>query len=492
MNRRDFLMTTAGIAAAATAPFTRLPALAQSAAPSGGAPTSLKAVKRVLDINGKPASVFGLVRDNGAPGLMLEPGAGFDVALSNELSDSTLVHWHGLTPPWPMDGVPDMPAPLMKPGETRRYNFAVADAGTYWMHAHTLQEQNLLAAPLIVRAAGDAGKDEQEVIVLLHDFSFTPAEELLARLKAAGGPMSKNMSGMSKGATMGNMANMGHMMGGMTQGQGMTGMGKMDLNDIQYDAFLANDRTLSDPEVIRVEANGRLRLRIINGATATAFTIDTGRLRGRLIAVDGQDVAPVAGSSFPIAMGQRLDIRLDLPKEGGAFPVLALREGARERAGILLATPSAQIAKIPVLGARNGPVVGLELEGALTAARHFPPRVPDRRYAVTLAGDMAGYAWSIEGGDALTVKSGEHVEIAMRNMSMMTHPMHLHGHHFQVVGINGRAIRGAVRDTVAVPPMASVTIAFDATNPGRWAFHCHHLYHMATGMMSFVNYDGVA
>ncbi len=50
------------------------------------------------------------------------------------------------------------------------------------MHAHTLQEQALLAAPLIVRTAEDRMGDEQEVVILLHDFSFTPAEELLARL----------------------------------------------------------------------------------------------------------------------------------------------------------------------------------------------------------------------------------------------------------------------------------------------------------------------
>jgi FtsP/CotA-like multicopper oxidase with cupredoxin domain len=79
----------------------------------------------------------------------------------------------------------------------------------------------------------------------------------------------------------------------------------------------------------------------------------------------------------------------------------------------------------------------------------------------------------------------------MHNLSMMTHPMHLHGHHFQVVGIDGKPLQGAVRDTVAVPPMASVTIAFDAANLGMWAFHCHHLYHMATGMMAFVAYEGV-
>jgi FtsP/CotA-like multicopper oxidase with cupredoxin domain len=73
---------------------------------------------------------------------------------------------------------------------------------------------------------------------------------------------------------------------------------------------------------------------------------------------------------------------------------------------------------------------------------------------------------------------------------MMGHPIHLHGHHFQVVAIDGKRLSGAVRDTVWLPPMREVTVAFDAGNPGTWAFHCHHLYHMATGMMTVVEYVG--
>jgi FtsP/CotA-like multicopper oxidase with cupredoxin domain len=48
-----------------------------------------------------------------------------------------------------------------------------------------------------------------------------------------------------------------------------------------------------------------------------------------------------------------------------------------------------------------------------------------------------------------------------------------------------------VRDTILVPPMTSVVVAFDANNPGRWPLHCHHFYHMATGMMAYVAYEGV-
>jgi FtsP/CotA-like multicopper oxidase with cupredoxin domain len=109
---------------------------------------------------------------------------------------------------------------------------------------------------------------------------------------------------------------------------------------------------------------------------------------------------------------------------------------------------------------------------------------------------MAGYRWGLEqagaaGGGPLQVRHGERVEIVLRNRTMMSHPMHLHGHHFQVVAIDGERLPGAKRDTVLVPPRAQITIAFEADNPGRWAFHCHNLYHMAVGMMTTVAYDGI-
>ena len=498
MNRRDFFSTTmTGLAGAAAASFFRTPAWAEEPSPATAATTVIKATTRSLDINGKAASVYGLVQRNGTPGLTMNAGDNFDVALHNELPDPTLIHWHGLLPPWPMDGVPDTPAPLLKSGEARGYLFRVADGGTYWMHAHTLQEQNLLAAPLIVHDPKDTGEEDREVVILLHDFSFTPAEELLARLTKGGSKSGMSMGGMGNDGMAELMAGMSHndvmkhmaQMRGTMEGMRPVGMtGRMDLNDIDYDAYLANDRTLDDPEVIRVEAPDHVRLRIINGAAATNFTIDTGLLHGELIAVDGQDVAPVGGAMFPIAMGQRLDIRLAVPKEGGAFPVLALREGGLERTGIVLASANAKVAKLAVKGASKGPVVTLGLETLLRATHPLVAKPVDRSRDALLTGNMASYSWEVQNGDIHSIKTGERIEITMHNLSMMMHPMHLHGHHFQVVGINGNPVRGAVRDTVAVPPMSTVTIAFDANNPGKWAFHCHHLYHMASGMMAFVQY----
>lgn len=105
----------------------------------------LSVVSRSLDIKKRSAKVFGLVDAHGRPGLSFIEGQIFKVKLANELAEPTLIHWHGLRPPYEQDGVPGMPAPMLKAGQTRDYDFPVGAAGTHWMHAHTLQEQNLLA-----------------------------------------------------------------------------------------------------------------------------------------------------------------------------------------------------------------------------------------------------------------------------------------------------------------------------------------------------------
>tara|TARA_R110002020_G_scaffold25225_5_gene82107 strand:- start:354 stop:1733 length:1380 start_codon:yes stop_codon:yes gene_type:complete len=457
MKRRQFVTGLIAGAAALSVP----PAFLRSvyaAQPSTSTPLSI--VRRTIEVNGRAASVFGLQQADGSTGLRLRADELFKVRLRNETDEQTIIHWHGLTPPWPSDGVPDAPLPLINASMERIFEFPLETPGTHWMHAHTLQEQMLLAAPLIVEDPADDGRDEQEVVILLHDFSFTSPEELLA--------------GLARPADA--MAPMDH--GGMA----------MDLNDIEYDAYLANDRTLDDPEVVNVELGGRIRVRIINGATATAFTIDLGAINGQLVAVDGQNIEPVGGRRFPISMGQRLDIRLELPSEGGPFPILALREGSAHRTGVILQPPGSQIAKMASQGTEDGPVLDLALEADLRAIAPLPIRVADKSFEMTLNGEMAKYQWSLGLQQPIMAVSGDRIEVTMTNMSMMAHPMHLHGHHFQVVAIDGKRIVGAVRDTVLIPPRRAVTIAVDASNPGQWAFHCHHLYHMATGMMSTFGY----
>jgi FtsP/CotA-like multicopper oxidase with cupredoxin domain len=66
---------------------------------------------------------------------------------------------------------------------------------------------------------------------------------------------------------------------------------------------------------VRVDRCGRVRLRIINGASSSQFWIDLSEVTGRVVATDGHAVQPVPGKLFPIAMAQRLDILIDLPRQ---------------------------------------------------------------------------------------------------------------------------------------------------------------------------------
>jgi FtsP/CotA-like multicopper oxidase with cupredoxin domain len=106
---------------------------------------------------------------------------------------------------------------------------------------------------------------------------------------------------------------------------------------------------------------------------------------------------------------------------------------------------------------------------------------------------MHPYVWGFNGKgwddrDVVKIRSGQRVAMTFHNMTMMSHPIHLHGHHFQVVALNDKAFPGAMRDTVVVHPMAKVTVEFDADNAGRWLMHCHNLYHMQAGMITEVAY----
>ena len=288
--------------------------------------SELRVISRIIEVNGRAAKVFDIENSAGGKGLSLMVGERFRARVRNGLQEETLLHWHGLNPPSAQDGVPMLSQSALKPGEHFDYDFVNTRSGTHWMHSHLgLQEQQLLSAPLIVRETAEPLFDEQEHVVMLHDFTFRDPQEILAELKAGGG------------------LHAGHSMAGMKMA--MPGM----LNDIMFEAYLANERTLADPEVVRVGKGTQIRLRIINAAAASNMWIDLGALSGELIAVDGNAVYPVKGSLFPLAIAQRADIRVKLPAGSGAWPILFRPEGSGARTGIYLAT-AARI--LPSLKAR--------------------------------------------------------------------------------------------------------------------------------------------
>jgi FtsP/CotA-like multicopper oxidase with cupredoxin domain len=483
LSRRAFFLSAIATSAAAT--LARSQTETGANAEAGSAPlTVLRLERRGIEVNGKSSSVFKISQPDGTSGIVTRRGARFRVRVENNIGEPSLIHWHGLTPPWQQDGVPGVSGPPIAAGQSADYDFPLRFGGTFWMHSHQgLQEQLLMAAPLIIHDQRDR-PDEQEIVLMLADFSFTPPEEIFATLRK--GSKMPAMAGTPPAGSAG--------MDG-SKGAGMSmASAKPDLNDVKYDAFLANDRTLADPEVVKIEPGGRVLLRIINSSSMSAFHIDLGELQGELIAVDGFEVAPIVGKRFPIAVAQRLDIRLAIPAGPAAYPVLAVLEGENKQTGIVLRAGNAPIARISDTAAMASAALTLDLERRLRATAPLELRKADRRHTLNLTGNMASYVWSLNNvawtkdTPPLPIAQGERVELIFVNQTPMPHPMHLHGHEFQVVEINDQRFSGAVRDTILVPPGHRVVVAFDANNPGLWALHCHLLYHLDAGMFTTLRY----
>jgi FtsP/CotA-like multicopper oxidase with cupredoxin domain len=157
-----------------------------------------------------------------------------------------------------------------------------------------------------------------------------------------------------------------------------------------------------------------------------------------------------------------------------------------------------------VYRAESEPARDFAPDAQLRLARYVDLRGPphaeaaDRTYELTLSGGrMMGMGsdmvWMMNGrqypsSQPLEVRAGERVRLKLVNMSMEDHPMHLHGHTFQVVSIGGQAVGGPLKDTLNVRHMEAYEIEFVAGNPGEWLFHCHNLVHMEGGLMTEVRY----
>ena len=121
------------------------------------APTILRLERRDIEVNGKTASVYGIRQPNGTFGITTEVGKPFRVRVENGIDEPSLIHWHGLTPPWRQDGVPGISGPPIPAGGSADYDFPLRFGGTFWMHSHQgLQEQGLMTAPLIIHDGATA------------------------------------------------------------------------------------------------------------------------------------------------------------------------------------------------------------------------------------------------------------------------------------------------------------------------------------------------
>jgi len=462
------------------------PATAPVAGPRTRA-VSLTANETDLDLGGQVVSTWAY--GDQVPGPLLRGTAGevLEVRLRNQLPHETTIHWHGMAVPFDQDGVPDLPLPAVGPGGEGGYRFTLPDPGTYWYHPHVgVQLDRGLYGVVVIDDPHEPGRYDVELVVVLDDWldgtGRTPDEVL----RSLGG----GMAGMGRaGGT--------RPMGGMGSAGGMAAMPRFrssllggDAGDVSYPYFLVNGRLPSAPATLRALPGQRARIRLVNVAADTAFRVALGGHRLTVTHGDGFPVDPVTVDTVLLAMGERYDLEVTLGD--GAFPLVAVAEGKGGQGLAILrtaagATPPAR-ARPAELRRRLLRLRDLRA----TAAVALPDRPSDRVHDVVLEGDMMEWRWTINGrggGDMaeLPVAGGERVRLRFVNLSSMFHPMHVHGHTFQVRRGAGPG-PGPRKDTVIVLPLETVVVDLVADNPGRWLTHCHNLYHSESGMMAVLDY----
>ena len=429
-----------------------------------------------LNLGGLVVQTWGYGETLPGPLLRAQAGDLLRVKVDNKLNTDTSVHWHGIALRNDMDGVPGMTQEPIKPGQGFTYEFTAPDPGTYFYHPHSgVQLDRGLYGALVIDDPAEPGDYDEEWIVVLDDWvdgtGRTP-EDVLKKLRSTGGSGhdSGHMGGMD-------MSSMGESM----QSPLLGGAG-----DVHYPHYLINGRTPGSPTTLTGKPGQRVRIRIINAGSDTAFRLVLGGHQMTVTHSDGFPVSPVTTDSLLIGMGERYDVVVTLGD--GAFPLVASAEGKKGQGLAVVRTgegrrPDADV-NPPELTRR----VVLSTGMTPAAQVRLPKREVDRRHDLRLGGSMASYRWTINGRqfpdvDPLTVKQGERVRLRFQNRTMMFHPMHVHGHTFALVA------GGARKDTVIVRPMETVEVDLDANNPGQWAAHCHNIYHAESGMMTSLTYE---
>jgi FtsP/CotA-like multicopper oxidase with cupredoxin domain len=427
-----------------------------------------------VDLAGREIPTWGYGTVPG-PEIRLKAGERLRVQLLNGLPEGTTVHWHGLAPPNRMDGVPRITQDPVAPGEAFDYEFETPVAGSFMYHAHVgMQLDRGLYGPLVVEPRDEPLAYDREYTVMLDDWADgldddaghgdhddhggggtgrAPAVELPPEAAAHGDPATA-----------------------------------VSFGGRSYPLLLVNGRPPADPPVFEGRPGDRVRLRVMNIAADTGFRFAVAGHRLTVTHADGMPVEPVTVDALRLGMGERYDVLVDLDRRDGAWQMGVVADGRAGWGRAVLRYAGSPASATPPVTAWPA-----ELDGRLPAYEELlalepldlPAGVPDRELDLTLEGtEIDGQSYP--DADPLPVVEGERVRVRLHNTSAKWHPMHLHGHHFQVLTPSGR---GPVKDTVSVPARGGVVVFdFLAGNPGRWLFHCHNHHHMEDGMVRLVEY----
>ncbi|EUA12169.1 multicopper oxidase family protein [Mycobacterium kansasii 732] len=441
---------------------------------------SLTPQPTTVDLGGITARTQAYGNTIPAPPIRANVGDELAVTVANRLNGPTSVHWHGVALRNDMDGV-EPATPNIEPGREFTYRFSVPYSGTYWAHPHVgLDADYGLYLPVIIDDPREPARYDAEWIVVLDDWTDgigkTPSQlyEDLTR---------QPRPGMTSTPGMGDMPGM--QMGGVGTSDLLGG----DAGDISYPYYLVNGRIPAAPTTFDAKPGQRIRIRFINAGSDTAFRV---ALAGHAMTVthtDGYPIVPTEVDALLIGMAERYDVIVTAAD--GIFPLVALAEGKNALARALLSTGTGSAPEPSFQPAELNKRVGTVETFTAAAEVDLGPVKADVNLPVVLNGDMKKYDWMINGQpysktNPLGIRQGQWAMLTFDNTTMMWHPMHLHGHTFQVIKTDGTP--GPRKDTLAVLPHQKLTAILAADNPGIWVLHCHNTYHQEAGMMTTLNY----
>ncbi len=541
VSRRHFVQGFGALGAVSLLPSPLGRALAAPAAILRGSEFALEIGPAPFALDGRTTTATAVNGQVPAPILRWREGDTVSLAVTNRLAEPSSIHWHGILLPNPMDGVPGLTFRGIDPGETFTYRFPVRQSGTYWYHSHSgLQEQTGLYGAIVIDPnGGHAQEFDRDYVVLLSDWTFEPPETIVSNLKFQSdyynygqrtlGTFIDDVGRNGLAHTVSDRLEWGRMR--------MSPTDILDVNGATY-TYLINGQSPGANWTALFKPGERVRLRFINGSAMSIFDVRIDGLPMTIIQADGNDVAPVTADAFRISVAETYDVIVE-PKENRAHTIFVQAEDRSGYARGTLAPQADMPAPIPSMdprpqrtmadmgmaGMEHGEMPGMELspEGKrleghpgvdnvamMPAARldsagdGFPAglrvlsyadlratrpgsdqRPPSRDITLHLTGNMERFIWGFDGkkfseAEPILLKRGERVRFILINDTMMEHPIHLHGLWSELENRQGE--HRPYKHTVNVKPGEKVSFLVTANTPGRWAFHCHLLYHMDAGM----------
>lgn len=486
-------------------------------------PLCAKTVEYSFGINYKTVNYSGklataMTIDNQVPGPTIEAHVGdtLRVTFHNKMNVETSIHWHGILLPNDQDGVPYITTPPIKKQSSLTYQFNIKQAGTYWYHSHTgLQEQRGVYGSIIFHPQdGEKIKTDRDYVIVFSDWINEKPSRVLANLKRDG-----DYYALKKGTVLSWNKVLGYGWPGIKNRlrSSLNRMGPMDISDIGYDAFLSNGKQKEHLAALPEEL---IRLRLINAAASTYFNIEFAGGPMTIVSADGIDIVPQKVKRLRIAVAETYDVIVKTP----ANESYELRATAEDGTGYsstyigngkIISAPDIARPNLflmhhdmhkdhkdndPGVRSHKHHVTGKSIIQHMTNYEQLrslektalPKGKPTKKMELTLTGAMDRYRWSFDNKTFLEktsihIKKGENIHLVLRNKTMMHHPIHIHGHFFQILNKHGDY--GPLKHTVDVPAMGQLKVAFNANEDKHWLLHCHNLYHMHTGMMRVVSYE---